>query len=67
MAIAEGQFNQIGNTNIKVEEKSGDKGQFLKRVIIFIKNLITGNGASTIIKAKNGKLSSDESANLLQS
>lgn len=64
MAIAQGQFNQIGNINIKVEEKSGDRGQFLKGIIIHKKSS-NGNGASTIINANNGVLSSDESANLL--
>ncbi|WP_339839218.1 LptF/LptG family permease [uncultured Flavobacterium sp.] len=64
MAIAQGQFNQIGNTNIKVQEKSGDKGQFLKGIVIHKKSS-NGNGASTIINAKNGILSSDDGGNLL--
>ena len=34
MAIAEGQFNQIGRINIKVKNKSGDNGQYLTDVII---------------------------------
>ena len=34
MAIAEGQFNEIGNINIKVAEKSGERGQYLKNVVI---------------------------------
>ena len=35
MVIAEGQFNNIGDDfNIKVEEKSGENGQFLKNIII---------------------------------
>ena len=33
MAIAEGQFNQIGQINIKVKNKSGDKGQYLLSLI----------------------------------
>lgn len=64
MAIAQGQFNQIGNTNIKVQEKSGDKGQFLKGITIHKKSS-TGNGVNTIINANNGILSSDESGSLL--
>ena len=64
MAIAEGQFNQIGNTNIKVQEKTGDKGQFLKGITIHKKSN-NGNGASTVIYAKNGILSSDDNGNLL--
>ena len=34
MAIAEGQFNQLNDINIKVAEKSGENGEFLKDVII---------------------------------
>jgi lipopolysaccharide export system permease protein len=34
MAIAEGQFNQLEDINIKVAKKSGDNGQFLEDVII---------------------------------
>ena len=64
MAIAQGQFNQIGNTNIKVQEKSGERGQFLKGIVIHKKST-NGNGASTVINAKNGILSSDEGGNLL--
>lgn len=64
MAIAQGQFNQIGTTNIKVQEKSGDKGQFLKGITIH-KKASNGNGASTIINAKSGILSSDDNGNLL--
>lgn len=64
LAIAQGQFNQIGNISIKVDEKSGEKGEFLKGIIIH-KKAVNGNGANTVIKAKNGYLSSDESENLL--
>ena len=48
MAIAEGQFNQIGNINIKVKDKDGDNGQFLTDVIIHQKKGIIGN--YTVIK-----------------
>lgn len=65
MAIAEGQFNQIGIYNIKVEEKSGDKGQYLKNVVIHKKSTIrTGN--YTVIIAKSGELISSETSNILQ-
>lgn len=65
MAIAEGQFNQIGNINIKVQEKSGDRGQFLDDVTIHQK---TSNrpGNFTVIKAKNGELTSTEDSDVLQ-
>ena len=32
MAITEGQFNTIGNSNIKVDKKSGDNGEFLEGI-----------------------------------
>ena len=34
MAIAEGQFSQIGDYNIKVEDKYGNDGKLLDKVII---------------------------------
>ena len=65
MAIAEGQFNEIGNYNIKVDEKSGDKGQYLKNVTIHQKKTKrTGN--YTVISAKTGELISSEESNILQ-
>jgi len=57
MAIAAGQFNQIGTTNIKVDKKSGENGEKLENVTIHIKNA-NGTGIKTIIKAKTGLLSS---------
>ena len=38
MVIAEGQFNEIGNINIKVDKKTGEKGQFLEKVVMHIKS-----------------------------
>lgn len=65
MAIAEGQFNPIGNNfNIKVKEKSGDNDQYLEDVTIHIKN-IRGKNTKTI-KAKNGELFSEKNSNILQ-
>lgn len=64
LAIAQGQFNQIGNINIKVENKSGEKGEFLEGIIIHKKSS-NGNGANTVINSKNGYLSSDDSENIL--
>ena len=65
LAIAEGQFNEIGDYNIKVEEKSGDRGQYLKNVIIHQKKpKRTGN--YTVISSKTGELISSESSNILQ-
>ena len=66
MAIAEGQFNTIGNINIKVDKKSGDNGELLDGVIMHIKNTNYGFGANTVIKSKKGILGSTEDSNLLQ-
>ncbi len=55
MAITEGVFNDLGNINIKVEEKYGDNDQYLKNVIIHTKkNNRSGN--FTVIKANEGEL-----------
>lgn len=65
MAIAEGQFSQIGTYNIKVEKKSGDNGKYLSGVTIHqLSN--SGMGANTVIKAKKGELVSSENSNILK-
>ena len=65
MAIAEGQFNQLNDINIKVAEKSGNNGQYLKDVIIHQKKgRIKGN--YTVIKSKTGEFVSDEFSDILQ-
>ena len=65
MAIAEGQFNQLNEINIKVAEKSGENGEFLRDVIIHQKKgTYTGN--FTVIKANTGEFISDESSDILQ-
>lgn len=66
MAIAEGQFNTIGNSNIKVDKKSGDNGEYLDGVTMHVKNTNLGLGANTIIKAKKGLLTSEDDSNYLQ-
>ncbi|RAK25172.1 lipopolysaccharide export system permease protein [Flavobacterium aquaticum] len=66
MAIAEGQFNTIGTSNIKVDKKSGDNGEFLEGVTMHVKNSNMGLGANTIIKAKRGVLTSEDDSNYLQ-
>ena len=65
LAIAEGQFNQLGSINIKVDEKSGDRGQYLKGVIIHQKK---GNspGNYTVIISKTGELASSEDSDVLK-
>ena len=65
MAIAEGQFNQLGEINIKVAEKSGKNGEFLTDVIIHQKkNNLSGN--FTVIKSNTGEFISDEGSDILQ-
>ena len=65
MAIAEGQFNQLNEINIKVAEKSGENGEFLRDVIIHQKKgTFTGN--FTVIKANTGEFISDETSDILQ-
>jgi len=65
MAIAEGQFNQLNDINIKVAEKSGENGGFLRDVIIHQKK---GNvrGNFTVIKANTGEFISDDTSDILQ-
>ena len=65
MAIAEGQFSEIGDYTIKVDKKSGDKGNLLDGVLIHIKSP-NGDGNKTVIKAKRGELISSESSNTLK-
>ena len=65
MAIAEGQFNQLNDINIKVAEKSGNNGQYLKDVIIHQKKGRT-KGNFTVIKSNTGEFVSDEFSDVLQ-
>lgn len=66
MAIGEGQFNKVGSTiTIKVDKKSGDNGEFLEGITMHTKKSEFAP-ITTVIKAKNGVLKSDESTNLLQ-
>ena len=65
LAIAEGQFSEIGPFNIKVEKKLGDKGNDLLGVTIH-KTRYNGSGVTNVIKAERGKLLSSEDSNILQ-
>jgi lipopolysaccharide export system permease protein len=65
LAIAEGQFSDVGLFNIKVDKKSGDNGNILTGITIHKKSAI-GDGSKTVIKAKNGKLVSSEQSSTLQ-
>jgi len=66
MAIAEGQFSDIGAYNIKVDKKSGKNGNQLTGVTIHKKsNMDVGNNG-TVIKAKSGELISNEESSILK-
>ena len=65
LAIAEGQFSDVGAYNIKVNKKSGDNGNILTGITIHKKSNI-GDGSKTVIKAKDGELISSEKSSILQ-
>ncbi|WP_306350584.1 LptF/LptG family permease [Flavobacterium sp. '19STA2R22 D10 B1'] len=65
MAIAEGQFNDLGIYNIKVNKKSGENGEKLAGITIHKKTGLGGN-TTVVIKAKDGELISSEKSNILQ-
>jgi len=65
MAIAEGQFNQLDGINIKVAEKSGENGSFLRDVIIHQKKG-NSNVNNTVIKSNTGQFISNENSDILQ-
>ena len=65
LAIAEGQFSDVGIYNIKVNKKSGENGENLTGITIHKKSDV-GDGSRIIIKAKKGKLVSSEGSNTLQ-
>lgn len=65
MAIAEGQFSDVGEYNIKVNKKTGDKGEKLEGVTIH-KKATNGIGNNVVIKAQNGVLVNQEESSMLQ-
>ncbi|MDD5149366.1 MAG: LptF/LptG family permease [Flavobacterium sp.] len=65
LAIAEGQFSDVGLYTIKVNKKSGKNGNILTGITIHKKSPI-GGGSKTVIKAKNGELISSEKSSTLQ-
>ena len=65
LAIAEGQFSDVGFYSIKVNKKSGPNGNTLTGITIH-KKAVNGEGGKTVIKAKNGELISSEKSNTLQ-
>lgn len=65
MLLAEGQFNDVGDYNIKFDSKSGDKGQYLHNVTIHIKGPDKRINATTI-KSISGELIGKETSNVLK-
>ena len=65
MLLAEGQFNPVGNYNIKFAKKTGERGQYLHDVVIHIKGK-DGRTNTTSIIAKNGELVGKETSNVLK-
>ncbi|RTY87970.1 LptF/LptG family permease [Flavobacterium sp. GT3R68] len=65
MAIAEGQFSEIGNYSIKVDKKSGENGNILSGITIHKKS-DQGIGVNTVIRAQKGELVSSEDSNILK-
>lgn len=65
LAIAEGQFSNVGLYSIKVNKKSGVNGNTLTGITIHKKSPL-GEGNKTVIKAKNGLLISSVQSNTLQ-
>ncbi|MCV9926326.1 LptF/LptG family permease [Flavobacterium sp. LS1R49] len=65
MAIAEGQFSDVGFYNIKVDKKSGKNGNRLTGVTIHEKSNNSGENR-VVIKSKTGELISNEKSSILQ-
>lgn len=66
MLLAEGQFNDVGDYNIKFASKSGDKGQYLNDVVIHIKDPADKRKNTTTIKSVSGELIGKETSNVLK-
>lgn len=64
MVISEGVFNDLGDINIKVDQKSGDNDQYLDNVIIHKKSP-RRPGNYTVIKATEGELIGSTDSNIL--
>jgi lipopolysaccharide export system permease protein len=65
LAIAEGQFSDVGLYNIKVNKKSGENGNHLTGITIHEKSK-NGDGSKTVIRAKDGELISSNKTSILQ-
>jgi lipopolysaccharide export system permease protein len=65
LAIAEGQFSDVGYYSIKVDKKSGENGNKLSGITIHKKSSL-GEGNKTVIKAHDGELISNKKSNILK-
>lgn len=65
MAISKNVFNQLGDINIKVSDKTGDRGQFLTDVIIH-QQKAKRQGNWTSIKSEKGELKSSLNSDIIQ-
>src|SRR5690606_22333101 len=65
MAIAAGQFNDLGAMNIKVDEKYGEKDEKLRNVTIHVINQQSSLN-KTVIKARTGKIETNENSPILK-
>jgi len=69
LAIVEGQFNDFGNINIKIDRKykrpNEDEENLLENVVIHEKSG-TKSGNFKVVKAKKGELKSSLNSNILQ-
>lgn len=65
LAIAEGQFSDVGLYTIKVNKKSGENGNHLTGITIHEKSK-NGDGSKTVIRAKDGDLISSDKTSILQ-
>lgn len=65
MAITAGQFNSLGAINIKVEEKFGDNDEKLRNVTMHVINQQNSLN-KTVIKAKSGKIETNENSPILK-
>lgn len=65
MAIAEGQFSEVGSYSIKVDKKTGENGNYLRGVTIH-KKTNSYDGSKNVIKAKTGELISSDKSSILQ-
>ncbi|MFV0566977.1 MAG: LptF/LptG family permease [Flavobacteriaceae bacterium] len=65
MLLVEGQFNEVGDYNIKFAKKHGETDQYLDDVLIHVKGS-DGRTNATTIKSKTGELIGKESSNILK-